>query len=119
MAKPRLDVVEAIDLIRGAGGVAALAHPPYNLRVETLRTLAAAGLGAVEVAGPGISNRLGRRFRDWAAELNLVPVAGSDFHTRRPTRPLGGCDHHILGQISTVSAGLALRIHLRRAHPNR
>jgi len=78
--KPQLDVVEAIGLIRGAGGVAALAHPPYNLRAGTLQMLAAVGLGGVEVAGPGISNRLGRRFRRWAAELHLVPVAGSDFH---------------------------------------
>jgi predicted metal-dependent phosphoesterase TrpH len=90
VAKPQLDVVEAIGLIRGAGGVAALAHPPYNLRAETLRTLATAGLGGIEVAGPGISNRLGRRFRDWAAELHLVPVAGSDFHMAdRPGRWVG------------------------------
>ena len=107
VAKPQLDVVEAIGLIRGAGGVAALAHPPYNLRAETLRTLAAAGLGGVEVAGPGISNRLGRRFRDWAAELHLVPVAGSDFHMAdRPGRWVGA-----------ITTPLADLDRLRRARP--
>jgi predicted metal-dependent phosphoesterase TrpH len=83
--KPRLGVAAAIALVAGAGGVAALAHPPFNLRREALARLANAGLAALEVAGPGISNRLGRRFRTWAAELGLVPVAGSDFHA--PDRP--------------------------------
>ncbi len=107
MAKPQLDVVEAIGLIRGAGGVAALAHPPYYLRAETLRTLATAGLGGVEVAGPGISNRLGRRFRDWAAEFHLVPVAGSDFHMAdRPGRWVGA-----------ITMPLADLDRLRRARP--
>ena len=52
--------------------------------------LAGAGLGAVEVAGPAISARLGRRWRDWAGRLDLVPIAGSDFHALdRPGRWLG------------------------------
>ncbi len=84
-AKPMLDADEAIGLIRRAGGVASWAHPPYNLRLESLRTLADAGLQAIETAGPGIQNRVGRRFRDWAATLDLVPTAGSDFHA--PDRP--------------------------------
>jgi predicted metal-dependent phosphoesterase TrpH len=96
VAKPQLDLVKAINLIRCAGGVAALAHPPYNLRSDTLRTLAAEGLGGIEVAGPGISNRLGHRFRDWAAELHLVPVAGSDFHMAdRPGRWVGATTTHL------------------------
>lgn len=85
LPKPRLPAAEAIALIRGAGGVAGLAHPPFNLKHEALARLAGSGLGAIEVAGPGITNRLGRRFRDWAAELSLVPIAGSDFHA--PDRP--------------------------------
>jgi 3',5'-nucleoside bisphosphate phosphatase len=88
--KPRLDCAEAIGLIRGAGGVAALAHPPYDLRELTLRTLGAAGMGALEVAGPGIDVRRGRRWRDWADDLGLVPIAGTDFHAAdRPGRWLG------------------------------
>ena len=79
--------------------------------------LAAAGLGAIEVAGPGISNRLGRRFRDWADEFHLVPIAGSDFHA--PDRP-----GRWVGAITTPPADLERlrvgpdqRIHLRTAWP--
>ncbi|MDR3634950.1 MAG: PHP domain-containing protein [Isosphaeraceae bacterium] len=88
--KPRLPWEQAIALVRSAGGVAGLAHPPYDLREIALTTLAEAGLGSVEVAGPGITPRLGRRWRDWADRLALVPIAGSDFHANdRPGRWLG------------------------------
>jgi predicted metal-dependent phosphoesterase TrpH len=85
VAKPRLPWTQAIALIQGAGGVAGLAHPPYDLRETALRVLAEGGLGAVEVAGPGVDNRRGRRLRAWAERLGLVPIAGSDFHA--PDRP--------------------------------
>lgn len=97
--KPRLRWDEAIALVRGAGGVAGLAHPPYDLREMTLSAWSEAGLGAVEVAGPGIEPRLGRRWRDWAERLDLVPIAGSDFHANdRPGR--------WLGSVSTPAADL-------------
>jgi predicted metal-dependent phosphoesterase TrpH len=90
VAKPRLPWVEAIALIRGAGGVAGLAHPPYDLRESTLREYADAGLGAIEVDGPGITTQCGRRWREWADRLGLAPIAGSDFHAAdRPGRWLG------------------------------
>jgi hypothetical protein len=90
VAKPRLPWAEAIALVRGAGGVAGLAHPPYDLREEALRTLADGGLKALEVAGPATTARLGRRWRDWADRLGLVPIAGSDFHAHdRPGRWIG------------------------------
>src|SRR6202034_3509272 len=54
VAKPRIPWLDAIALIRGAGGVAGLAHPPYDLRSSTLREMADAGLGAIEVRGPGV-----------------------------------------------------------------
>jgi predicted metal-dependent phosphoesterase TrpH len=96
VVKPRLAFDRAIDLIRGAGGIAALAHPPYNLRIEALGRLVEAGLAAIEVDGPGISKRLGRRWLDWAGELALIPVAGSDFHS--PARPGRG---RYVGSITT------------------
>lgn len=83
--KPRLPHAEAIRLIRGAGGVAGLAHPPYDLRLEVLAGLVDAGLGSIEVGGPGVDPKLGRRWRDWAGSMGLAPIAGSDFH--RPDRP--------------------------------
>ena len=97
--KPRLPWVEAIALIRGAGGVAGLAHPPYDLREATLQAFADAGLGAIEVDGPGINARIGKRWRDWAERLNLIPIAGSDFHA--PDRP-----GRWVGAITTPGADL-------------
>jgi 3',5'-nucleoside bisphosphate phosphatase len=88
--KPRLPWLDAIALIRGAGGVAGLAHPPYDLRSSILREMAEAGLGAVEVAGPGIDVRCGLRWRGWADEMGLAPIAGTDFHAAdRPGRWVG------------------------------
>jgi predicted metal-dependent phosphoesterase TrpH len=88
--KPRLAWTEAIALIRGAGGVAGLAHPPYDLGERALRLLVDGGLGALEVAGPGVKPRLGHRFRAWAERFGLVPIAGSDFHAHdRPGRWIG------------------------------
>ena len=88
--KLRLPWEEAISITRNAGGVAGLAHPPYNLREETLRRLIEGGLGAIEVAGPGINPRCGRRWRAWAEAMGIVPIAGSDFHAQdRPGRWVG------------------------------
>jgi predicted metal-dependent phosphoesterase TrpH len=90
VAKPRVPWLNAIALIRAAGGVAGLAHPPYDLRSSTLREMADAGLGAVEVAGPGIDPRCGLRWRAWADEMGLAPIAGTDFHAAdRPGRWVG------------------------------
>jgi predicted metal-dependent phosphoesterase TrpH len=85
VAKPRLAWTTAIALIMAAGGVAGLAHPPYDLGETALGILAEGGLAALEVAGPGVNNRRGRRLRGWAHRLALVPIAGSDFHA--PDRP--------------------------------
>ena len=88
--KPRLPWTRAIALIRAAGGVAGLAHPPYDLRSNTLRELVDAGLGSIEVGGPGIDARVGRRWRAWAIEMGLAPIAGTDFHSSdRPGRWVG------------------------------
>ena len=80
----------AIALIKDAGGVAALAHPPNDLREAKLREFADQGLHAIEVEGPGFSNGKSRRLRIWADQLGLVGIAGSDFHSAdRPGRWVG------------------------------
>lgn len=90
VAKPRLPAHEAIALIRGAGGVAGLAHPPYDLQEATLRILVEAGLGSIEVDGHGVDARRGKRLQDWADRHALIGIAGSDFHAAdRPGRWLG------------------------------
>ena len=88
--KPRVPIAEAIPLIRAAGGVAALAHPPYDLREQTLECFVAMGLAAIEVDGPGIAKSRRPRLVTWAERFDLVPVAGSDFHANdRPGRWVG------------------------------
>jgi predicted metal-dependent phosphoesterase TrpH len=88
--KHRLDAGRAITLISAAGGVAALAHPPMDLRESTLRALVGLGLRAIEVDGPGISRSLSRRIQGQAIRLDLIGIAGSDFHAHdRPGRWIG------------------------------
>ena len=72
-------------LIQQAGGVAALAHPPHDLRQSQLQALADQGLQAIEVDGPGFSNGKSQRIRAWADRFGLVGIGGSDFHA--PDRP--------------------------------
>ena len=88
--KPRLDSGQAITLIRGAGGVAALAHPPHDLGEPKLQALADKGLHAIEVDGPGFSKSKSQRIRAWANRLGLIGIAGSDFHAAgQPGRWVG------------------------------
>jgi 3',5'-nucleoside bisphosphate phosphatase len=88
--KLRLDSDQAIALIQRAGGVAALAHPPHDLRRSQLEALVGQGLRAIEVDGPGFSNGKSQRLSKLAAQFGLVGIAGSDFHAAdRPGRWVG------------------------------
>ena len=88
--KPRLDSGVAITLIRGAGGVAALAHPPHDLAQPKLQVLADEGLHADRgFDGPGFSKGKSQRIRAWADRLGLIGIAGSDFHAADRPRLLG------------------------------
>ncbi len=88
----RLEVADAVALVRGAGGTATIAHPAVSrLNRRDLQRLRAAGVDGVEVHhadhDPGTRERLMRL----AEEMDLVPTAGSDFHgeTISPDRHLG------------------------------
>jgi predicted metal-dependent phosphoesterase TrpH len=107
--KPRLDCGQAIILIHQAGGVAALAHPPHDLRQSQLHSLIDQGLNAIEVDGPGFSTSKSRRIRAWAERFGLVGIAGSDFHA--PDRP-----GRWVGAITTTRDDLA---RLRKASNSR
>jgi predicted metal-dependent phosphoesterase TrpH len=78
--KKRLPVAEAITLVRGAGGVAAWAHPAYDGTQETLAALARLGLGAVEVEYPQAGRGRVEELRAWASVLGLAVTGGSDCH---------------------------------------
>lgn len=77
--------VDAIKLIRAAGGVAVIAHPYSSLRdtaltVESFKELKAAGLNGIEVdhRDHGVAER--QNLREIAKELDLVTTGSSDFH---------------------------------------
>jgi predicted metal-dependent phosphoesterase TrpH len=90
--KARLPVAEAIARVRGAGGVAAWAHPSYDCTRDSLTELRAAGLGAVEVEYPGARPARKRELRAVAAELGLAVTGGSDCHgPEQPRRTVGAC----------------------------
>jgi 3',5'-nucleoside bisphosphate phosphatase len=92
LPKLRLPVHEAIDLVRGAGGVAAWAHPSYDCNRETLAELSGWGLGAVEAAYPAHRAGRGRELRALAAAAGLAISGGSDCHGPEPVRrAIGVC----------------------------
>jgi predicted metal-dependent phosphoesterase TrpH len=87
-----LKLEEAVTLLRGAGGVAVLAHPGVYDHVDDLevlfRTCAAAGVEGLEVTypqdprdpyGPG-SAALMKKFERTARQYGWVATGGDDFH---------------------------------------
>jgi predicted metal-dependent phosphoesterase TrpH len=85
-----LPVAEALDLVRGAGGVASWAHPAYDCDRAALAELRRLGLGAVEVDYPCVRKSRLARLRAWAAELGLAVSGGSDCHgPDQPRRAIG------------------------------
>jgi predicted metal-dependent phosphoesterase TrpH len=76
------DAAEAIELIRGAGGVAVIAHPYWDISEpsevdDLIRSLNADG---VETFYPTHDREQTKHLLDLCAELDLVPTASSDYH---------------------------------------
>ena len=81
---PRLPVLTALELARGAGGRVALAHPhsvghPFHSRALLLRAREA-GLEGIEAFYGQYASRERDGWLELAAELDLVVTAGSDYH---------------------------------------
>lgn len=80
----RMDVLEAIGLLKALGGTAVLAHPFLNLGEEALRRLlpeaGAAGLDAMETLYSTYSPETTALAAALAEEYGLKPSGGSDFH---------------------------------------
>ncbi|WIV52610.1 PHP domain-containing protein [Amycolatopsis nalaikhensis] len=91
-----LSTVDAIGLVRAAGGAAVLAHPRSVKRRASvsdaqLAALAEAGLAGIETDHPEQPPEVRDRLRTVAADLNLLTTGSSDFHgDRKPVR-LGEC----------------------------
>ncbi len=78
--KTLLPTDDTIRLIREAGGIASLAHPPADCDAAMLHRFHNLGLRAVEVEFP--ASNVGRtlELRAWAKELGWTVTGGSDCH---------------------------------------
>ncbi|HVO21596.1 MAG TPA: PHP domain-containing protein [Anaeromyxobacter sp.] len=77
----RLEVDEAVRLVRGAGGTLTVAHPGVSgLEKGDLARLAAAGVVGVETHHADHNPSTREKYLRLAEALDLVPTAGSDFH---------------------------------------
>lgn len=88
----RLEAADAVALVRGAGGTTTIAHPGSSkLEKGELARLRAAGVEGMEVEHADHVPSQREMFHRVAAELGLVPTAGSDFHGEAvaPDRHLG------------------------------
>lgn len=88
-----VQLVDAIDALRAAGGHGVLAHPAGGTADELaalLRAVAAAGVTGVEAYHPSLSRERSAAVRALADRLDLFVTGGSDYHgARSPGRELG------------------------------
>jgi 3',5'-nucleoside bisphosphate phosphatase len=88
----RLEAVDAVALVRGAGGTVTIAHPGVSkLEVGEVARLAVAGVVGIEVIHPDQNPSVQDKYRRAAEASGLVCTAGSDFHGPdiSPDRQLG------------------------------
>lgn len=78
--KEALEPRAAFDLVKGVGGVPALAHPGTFRRDDLIPVLVSAGLEGLEVRHTEHSAARSRHYEALARELDLLPTGGSDFH---------------------------------------
>ena len=91
-AKVLLPIEEAVTLVRTAGGVASLAHPPEDLTDDQTTALKGYGLGALEAVYPWARRAPEVRLRAQAAAHGLAVTGGSDCHGPVPAhRRIGSC----------------------------
>ena len=86
--------VDAIKVIRSAGGVAVIAHPFASLRGQILKSsdfadLKAAGLNGIEVNHRDQSNEERESLLSISSDLDLVMTGSSDYHGTGKLNSLG------------------------------
>ena len=92
--KHALAPMDALAVIRDAGGVCVLAHPAMwkgngSVPDTLIEEMAAAGMGGLEVEHPDQDPAQRAHYRELAARLDLVPTGGSDCHGARYDYRLG------------------------------
>lgn len=76
----KLSPVEAIRMIRQAGGAAVLAHPGHSRAESMIQIWVEEGLQGIEVVHPDHSADDSRRYRQIAEKSGLIATGGSDYH---------------------------------------
>ncbi|MFX4260823.1 PHP domain-containing protein [Pelotomaculum propionicicum] len=77
----KMEPVEAVKLIKSAGGAAVLAHPGLNVSEHLLCELIKAGLDGIEADHPSHSGEQSRYFKLLARQKGLIATGGSDYHS--------------------------------------
>jgi 3',5'-nucleoside bisphosphate phosphatase len=105
------DPVEAIRLVRAAGGVAVFAHPGAGRRGrlvsdQVVEFLAAAGLSALEVDHPDHDEEARAHYRRLAGSLELLVTGSSDYHGTGKLQGIGACttDPDVFSELSSRAA---------------
>lgn len=86
VGKERLGCKDTIEMIRAAGGIAAIAHPGLldiadENQLETLiKNLINIGMGAIEVYYPQHTAEQTEQFKRLAKQYDLLMTGGTDFH---------------------------------------
>jgi len=80
VAKYRLDVKDAIELIAKAGGLSFIAHPTDALRDTVLFDIIKTGIDGIETVHPSLNTTATRYYRGIVQEHFLLECGGSDFH---------------------------------------
>ncbi len=115
VAKKELDVVAAVRLVVGAGGVAVFAHPAATGRGRTvsadvIREMAQAGLAGLEVDHMDHDDAARAGLRELAEELGLLTTGSSDFHGTNKQVSLGAftTTESALQEIADRASGVPL-----------
>lgn len=75
-----IDVIEAIQAVRSAGGVPILAHPGQYDNLPAVPEWVNAGLKGLEVKHPAHDAETEQRVNRLAQDFKLIATGGSDFH---------------------------------------
>lgn len=76
----KLTPAEAVTIIRGAGGLAVLAHPGWGRHDALIPALVASGLDGIEVYYPDHTPALVAHYVALAQQHGLLVTGGTDFH---------------------------------------